>query len=163
MFILDLFGRLHAIAVAHEILTKTDGGQVGLVDLIRRQIGPYVAMDRDQLVLDGDDMTLAPNLAHALGLVLHELTTNAAKYGALSTVAGRIEIAWREVHDGCPPHVRLTWREVGGPPVVPPTQTGFGSRLIETSLSHALDGRARISYDLAGLHAVLLIPKGDVG
>ena len=156
-------GRLHAIAVAHEILTKTDGGQVGLVDLIRRQIGPYVAMDRDQLVLDGDDMTLAPNLAHALGLVLHELTTNAAKYGALSTVAGRIEIAWREVHDGCPPHVRLTWREVGGPPVVPPTQTGFGSRLIETSLSHALDGRARISYDLAGLHAVLLIPKGDVG
>ncbi len=156
-------GRLHAIAVAHEILTKTDGGQVGLVDLIQRQIGPYVAMDRDQLVLNGDDMTLAPNLAHALGLVLHELTTNAAKYGALSTAAGRIEIAWLEVPDGCPPHVRLTWREVGGPPVATPTRTGFGSRLIETSLSHAIDGQAKISYDTSGLHAVLLIPKGDVG
>ncbi len=153
-------GRLHAISTAHEILTHTDSGHVGLVDLIRRQVGPYVAIDGDQLVLDGDDISLAPDLAHALGLVLHELTTNAAKYGALSNQTGRIEITWRDVSDGDAPHVRLDWREIGGPAVITPKRRGFGSRLIETSLSHSIDGQAKVSYHQDGLHAVLHIPKG---
>jgi CheY-like chemotaxis protein len=94
-------------------------------------------------------MQILPDVASALGLVLHELATNAAKYGALSLPDGGVSIRWT-AEEG---HVRIRWTEHGGPPVSPPARRGFGTTLIESSLSHALGGEIALTYDPAGLRA----------
>jgi two-component system CheB/CheR fusion protein len=154
-------GRLHAIAAAHEILTGTNGngaGRVSLRELIARQVGPYARLD-GQVRLEGADVRLAADPGHALGLILHELTTNAAKYGALGSEAGRVTIRWqveKPVDSG--PRLGLEWIEEGGPEVAPPTRKGFGSRLIESTLSHSLGGHAEMHYDPQGLRVRLEVP-----
>jgi two-component sensor histidine kinase len=121
------------------------------------QIAPYVGTDgRDagaQLQLSGESVRLDTQSGHALALVLHELTTNAVKYGALSREGGSIHLSWvlKEMENGR--NFEMVWRETGGPPVVPPAHRGFGSILIEQSLSYALGGEADIRYEPEGLVA----------
>ncbi|MEO0743732.1 MAG: CheR family methyltransferase [Pseudomonadota bacterium] len=150
-------GRLSAIANAHDILVGNEHSGADLLHLLRGQIGAYADLDQ-QVVLDGPAVTLSPTVSHALGLVLHELTTNASKYGALSVEEGRLDVTWDTVDRRDRPHVRLSWKESGGPPVTRPKRRGFGSRLIETTLSHSLDGSVEMAYDTAGFSAVLLTP-----
>jgi two-component sensor histidine kinase len=90
-------------------------------------------------------------------MALHELTTNAAKYGALSNDAGRVVIGWK-LAEGAPEMVRLVWREEGGPPVAPPTRRGFGSRLIERSLAGQTGGEVQVSYEPAGVVCTIVAP-----
>jgi two-component sensor histidine kinase len=97
--------------------------------------------------VSGDEVWLPPQTAVALSLAFHELATNAVKYGALSVDAGRVEVEWRLGGDA----VAITWREAGGPAVVPPTRRGFGSRLIERSLPRELGGPATLDFEPDGL------------
>jgi two-component system CheB/CheR fusion protein len=152
-------GRLHAIAIAHEIVMGGDSGTVGLTELIRRQVGPYTDLEREQIRLNGTDIRLSPEVAHALGLVLHELTTNAAKYGALSVDGGRIDIEWSIRTVEGVDSLCLQWQESGGPPVVKPERAGFGSRLIASSLSHALNGSADLDFRETGLVVNLTLAR----
>lgn len=147
--------RLNAISMAHEILVASDDAKAELRTMIDRQVGPYV--DRaSQLTVTGDRIVLAAECAHSVGLVMHELATNAAKYGALSTANGRVEVTSIDLGDGT---VKIIWTEVDGPPVTPPTGTGFGSRLIKQSIEFSLGGTAVVDFNSAGVIVTLTVPK----
>jgi PAS domain S-box-containing protein len=150
-----LTGRLHAMARAHDLITEKSTGEVCLRHLILAQVGPY-ASDPGQLTYDGPGLRLRPDAAHALGLVLHELATNASKYGALSRAGGQVAILWESGPEAG--RTRILWTETGGPPVVSPTRRGFGSTLMDTSLSHGLGGRIAVTYAPDGVRAEMDLP-----
>ena len=145
-------GRLRAMAIAHDSIFAHDGVSADLATVIRNQLDPFAASGRDRLRLSGPRTTLEPESVHGLGLVIHELATNASKYGALSTGEGVIEVAWDVFGRERQRSVELSWTEVGGPPVTPPEKTGFGSRLIEAAVQ-PLNGRAKLTYRPSGLYA----------
>lgn len=151
-------GRLRAIGTAHSILTETKNVGAGLRALITGQVEPYVDIASGRLILHGTDVALSAQCAHALGLVLHELTTNAMKHGALSNQTGKIDLRWRLVDQDGIEFISLVWSEQGGPAVSKPAATGFGSKLIQSMLSHSLSGRVEIDYKQSGLIAQLLVP-----
>lgn len=145
-------GRIHALANAHSLLSAATWEGAGLRELIEGQVR-IGAVSPDRLGVTGPELDLAPEPALHLALVLHELVTNAHKYGALSVPQGRADISWR-VADGT---LRLEWIESGGPPVTPPTRRGFGTALIERSL-RAEGGVARSDYAPDGLRWTLDLP-----
>jgi len=127
--------RLLALSATHELLTATSWRSAALKDVIKVELQPYGG---DRFTAAGPDIDLAPTEALALGLIFHELATNAAKYGALSAARGRVAVTWSlNRRDLAGPLLELVWRETGGPRVEPPAKRGFGSRLIERSLGSA--------------------------
>ncbi len=147
-------GRLMAISKCHDLLVDTTRSDADISQLVRDQVLPYArgGLER-QVTMSGPPLVLGPEAAHTFGLILHELATNAAKYGALSTERGRLDISWKRGSDRDRLSAILTWVETGGPPVAPPTRRGFGSVLIEQSLTHSLGGEAEIEYRPEGLWA----------
>jgi two-component system, chemotaxis family, sensor kinase Cph1 len=119
---------------------------------------PYRSRQSDNVRVQGDRVFLKPQAALPLSLVLHELATNAAKYGALCVREGRIDVSWwRE-----DPMLIIRWVESGGPPVQPPSHRGFGLQLIERSLAYELEGASRMEFHAAGLRCELRIPLANV-
>ncbi|MBS0644097.1 MAG: PAS domain-containing protein [Proteobacteria bacterium] len=135
-FIKRFEGRLMALAEANGLLVDNNWQGADLADLARRQLAAYMGKDANQVRIDGEPIILPADQATPLGLVLHELATNAAKYGALSTASGSVRLHWTIV-DGPQRQLRLVWQEQGGPAVTPPTRRGFGGTLIERSLAGA--------------------------
>lgn len=148
-----LDARLAALSRAHDLLTAQSWKSAGLSELVRRGLEPFSVVD-GRVIVAGPDVRLTPRQAVALSIALHELATNAAKYGALSNEHGRVNVEWGVDEAG----LKLTWRETGGPPVSPPTRTGFGTRLIERSLAHDLGGAAQIRYLESGAVAEISAP-----
>lgn len=148
--------RLMALSDTHNLLTATGWEAATLHDLLAKELKPYPP---DQYRLDGPPVTFDAPQALAMGMVAHELVTNAAKYGALSRDGGRLDIRWSpETPDG---QVTLDWAEIGGPAVTTPERRGFGSRLIATSLKGDLKGEADIDYARDGLKVRLVFrPTG---
>ena len=146
-------GRIHALARAHSLLSATTWQGASLRELVEGQLltGTVAA---SQLVIDGPDVDLAPEPALHLALVLHELVTNAHKYGALSVPTGNASLRWTRARG----QLLLEWQERGGPPVVPPQRRGFGSALIERSL-RAEGGGAEAEYAPEGLTWRLRLPS----
>jgi two-component sensor histidine kinase len=138
--------RLMALSGAHNLLTEENWGGASLERVVNDSI-EHLAGEAGRFDVEGEPLRLAPRAALALAMALHELGTNAAKYGALSTDAGRVSIAWTTKED----RLRLSWRESGGPPVEPPARRGFGSRLIERGLAADLGGSAALRFEPAGL------------
>lgn len=147
--------RLRAIAASHDLLVEFDHDVVPIKALLQGQVLQYAANDR-QLEMNGENIDLPGDVAHSLGLVLHELATNAAKYGALSSEAGIVSVSWNVAVDGGKKTLFMSWRERGGPEVKAPTRRGFGSRLIERSLAPKGDS-AVIDFDPRGLCCELLM------
>jgi PAS domain S-box-containing protein len=143
--------RLHALAGAHDLLRDDNWHRAALRDLIGKALNAFQDRHRQRFVIEGPDgIFLDAQKSSLLVMAMHELATNAAKYGALSNETGRVRLAW-ETSGGDPAkRVRLCWQESGGPPVSPPTQKGFGSLLIERALQGQL-GQARLDFDPAGL------------
>jgi PAS domain S-box-containing protein len=156
-FVTSFNGRLRALASAHNLLMRTSWQRAPLDALIHDQLmlGPDGSDDR--IAYHGPPVMLAPQSALHLGLILHELGTNARKHGALSTAQGRLSVVWR-TPETRPDHVEIAWAESGGPPVTPPSRRGFGSRLIERSLAHALKGRVKVDYAADGLKCGISLP-----
>jgi PAS domain S-box-containing protein len=154
-FVEALTGRLHAMSRAHDLITQKTRGEVCLRELILAQVEPYVSRE-GQLTYAGPGLRIRPEAANALGLVLHELATNASKYGALSATGGIVTIRWETEAETR--ETRILWTETGGPPVVQPARRGFGTTLIESSLSHGLGGTFAVSYDPTGLRAEMRLP-----
>jgi PAS domain S-box-containing protein len=148
----NLSDRLAAIARTHDALTASGWEGEKLRALLRAEIGPYVDPDGDRLRYAGDDLLLSPANALPVGLAMHELATNAAKHGALSTAAGRIEVTV-EARDG--ELKRLEWREVGGPAVTPPEREGFGMFLIGTLLERELRADVTVDFAAEGVRCVI--------
>lgn len=145
--------RLLAISKTHNLLTLSEWRGADIGDILADELAPYRIPD-ERVHLHGPPVTMPSNAVLMTGLVVHELATNAAKHGALSTPEGRVEVAWR-VEDG---HLHLTWDERGGPPVHPPTHRGFGSRLIERGLRHELGGNVALDYARKGLSCAMDVP-----
>jgi two-component sensor histidine kinase len=156
-------GRLGALAVAHGLLTHTAWGEVELGELIRRIVAPYENGGPGNITIEGPPVRLPARQVVPMTLMLHELATNAAKYGALSCEAGRLAVTWTVEGRGAARQVGLRWRESGGPRVEPPTRKGFGAALIERSMAYELDGEAHLDYRPDGLCCTLLFPLGGAG
>lgn len=139
--------RLQALSRAHDLLTRENWDGADMAAAVAQVLAPY---QRQRFEIEGAQLRLPPRVALALTLALHELATNAAKYGALSVPSGRVAIKWT-VRPGDPPHLVFRWQEHGGPQVSAPAQKGFGSRLIERSLALELAGEVHITYDPAGV------------
>jgi PAS domain S-box-containing protein len=147
--------RLMTLSAVHSLLTDASWAGARLHDIVRASLRAHLAEeDLRRLSFDGEDMRLQPKTAVALSIALHELGTNALKYGALSVERGSVAVRWTTEHD----RFRLRWEESGGPRVAPPAQKGFGSRMIEEGLSHELQGAARIDYLPGGLVCTIDAP-----
>jgi len=153
-------GRLIALSKAHDQLTVHHWENAQLRELLSGSLAPYAGAAPDRIVLRGEDIVLRPRAVLTLAMAFHELTTNAAKYGALSVPGGRIEIRWQPVpgDDGGRPLLKIEWIEQGGPTVVEPTRRGFGSKLIQGGIAAEHGGSARLAFDPAGLRCEILMP-----
>ena len=138
-------GRLGALAETHNLLSQEKWQGSELAEVIERVLQPYVLTNPERVKMFGPSVPLSPRLAVVLSMIVHEIATNAAKYGALSNDSGRVTLSW-EVLDEIPRKLRLIWTEAGGPPVVAPVQRGFGSRLIERSARDQLGGEATVDF-----------------
>lgn len=158
-----LAARLTALAQATDVLTAKSWAAADLHEIIRRTLAPHGFGDR--IRLQGPAIVLDPQITLAFGLALHELATNAGKYGAMSTDAGHVDLTWSVTHGsiGEEPRFRLIWQEVGGPIVRPPTRQGFGQRMIERSLRSYFKGTAKLDFPSSGLVFTLDAPLGDNG
>ncbi|MBL8771198.1 MAG: PAS domain-containing protein [Phenylobacterium sp.] len=151
-----LTSRLMALASAHDVLTDERWSGADLRDLVLQAAAPYVSLSGSSpFSVAGPPVFLPPKTAIAMALAFHELTTNAAKYGALSAPGGKVAVEWTVDGGGDTRRLALTWRESGGPPVRPPTRRGFGTRLIERGLSAELQGRVTLDYAAQGLVCTL--------
>jgi PAS domain S-box-containing protein len=152
-------GRLIALSQAHDQLTRRHWKSADLRDIVEASTLPHLAGAQDQIAIDGDPLTVTPRVALTLAMALHELTTNAAKYGALSVPEGHIDVCWRiERQPGQPALLRIEWSERDGPPVAAPVRHGFGTRFIEGSVASELQGKATLDYAAAGLRCTMDIP-----
>ena len=125
------FARLHALGEAHDLLTLQNWDQAPLREVIERALKPFEATRHDRIIAAGPNVSLPAQSSLLLTMCLHELATNAAKYGALSNGSGQVHVGWELLNNGSERKVRLAWRESGGPPVSAPRRKGFGSVLIE--------------------------------
>ena len=150
--------RLVALAGAHDVLTRENWEGAALLEIVHKAIAPYRSRDHDRFTVEGPDIGLTPRFALALAMTLHELSTNAMKYGALSRDGGRVDIVWAVAGHKGARELCLDWQERGGPTVSPPTRSGFGSRLIEQSVVQDLGGRVAIDYARGGIRCTIRAP-----
>ncbi len=148
-FMEALNARVRALAKAHDLLTENSWEVVMLKDVIGRTLEPH-AIDR-RVKIGGPPVRLNAETAVVLNMALHELVTNAAKYGALSAQGGAVTVGWTVVNSSDPPLIEITWTERGGPPVEPPAKRGFGSHVLEAGHSHELDGKVTMDFRREGL------------
>ncbi len=152
--------RIRALSATHDLLTQSDWGTTPLRSIVEVELSPYAREDDQEIVLEGPHVELAPNDALSLGLAIHELATNATKYGALSVPGGRVEVKWAMRSDTL---AMIDWRESGGPEVVKPTSRGFGTDLIEKIVAHELRHPVELDFDPSGVHCALLVPVREYG
>lgn len=142
--------RLAALGRATDALTATEWNDADLRTLVESSLAGHAAV-ADRFRIEGPEVRFGPRVGLAITLALHELTTNAIKYGALSNDAGHVALRWSVTRGGDGDRFHLQWHEVGGPPVEPPSRRGFGSAMIERSLRGYFGGEATIRYEPAGV------------
>lgn len=154
-------GRLVALSGAHNVLTKEGWTGASLCTAIETAIAAYRAPGRFELA--GVDHPLAPKMVVSLSMVMHELATNAVKYGALSVPEGSVRIAWQVLRDAGGERLAMRWEESGGPPVEAPTRKGFGTRLLERQVAMEFNGSIQLQYCPSGLLCLmdLGLPRPD--
>jgi two-component sensor histidine kinase/PAS domain-containing protein len=144
--------RLDALAGSLDLMVQEDWRGVTLADLVRSQLAHHADAGSSQIELDGGRLKLPPDAAQNIGMALHELATNAAKYGALSVPEGRVRVSWQtEMQPDGQESCRLTWQERNGPPVTPPARRGFGQVVIERTVARAVGGKVTLSYPPEGV------------
>ncbi|MCB2047382.1 MAG: CHASE domain-containing protein [Novosphingobium sp.] len=148
-------GRIQALSATHDLLSETNWREAKLGEIVRSELAPYLKGDGAQAHISGPEIALAPNDAMSLGLAIHELATNAAKYGALTTPDGSIHVEWSQTQSN---QAEIRWREEGGPPVVQPQRRGFGRDLIEKIVAHELGTQVELEFDPAGVRCTLHVP-----
>jgi PAS domain S-box-containing protein len=152
-------GRLLALSKTHDLLTRNSWREADLLDIVQQELAPYRRSHDERVFISGPAVDLPARHAINFGLVLHELVTNAAKYGALSSPSGQLELSWTIADSpGRPPQLRLHWSESGGPPVEKPKRQGFGSRLIRRSIEGELAGYIVINFAPTGVSYDLSVP-----
>jgi PAS domain S-box-containing protein len=156
-YVMAVEGRITALSRAHTLLSHSRWQGADLSALVDEELAPYRGDAGEKIKTAGPEVSLQPVSAQTLTLALHELATNAAKYGALSSMSGRLGVNWELK----PTTLELHWTEAGGPPTKAPKQSGFGTRIIVASIEGQLGGKATFDWREDGLHCVLAIPRGD--
>jgi two-component sensor histidine kinase len=156
-------GRLGALAEAHNLLSKEKWRGSELQDLVSRVLQPYLLDNPGRVRMSGPKVPLSPRLAVVLSMIVHEIATNAAKYGALSNDTGTVALDWEVLAENSRQKLRLIWTEAGGPHVVAPVQRGFGSRLIERSARDQLGGEATVDFLPHGVVYTVTCALEDMG
>jgi light-regulated signal transduction histidine kinase (bacteriophytochrome) len=154
-----LGGRIQALARAHDQITNLNWAPVAIKALVESEAGAYLGARAARVRMGGPDVALDPKAFATLALVVHEMMTNSAKYGALADSTGQVEVVWT-LDQGSSPVI--DWKESGGPPVQPPSRRGFGTTIIERSVPFDLKGDAEIRFDLLGVQARFVIPANYV-
>ena len=148
--------RLNALSAAHNLLTTQNWERAGLLDIIKASVAATAGANADRVSIRGPDILIAPQTAVSLAMAIHELCTNAIKYGALSNDAGTVDVRWTAASsDSGEVDLDIDWSESGGPPVVPPSRRGFGTRLIERGLSAELRSTVSLEFPRGGVHCTI--------
>jgi PAS domain S-box-containing protein len=150
--------RLFALSKTHDVLTRENWEGANLHDIVEEALAPYGKDHSERYRISGERLQLPPRIALSLAMAMHELSTNAAKYGAFSTDTGRIAIDWEVMGTGEERRLTLLWTEEGGPPVQSPKRKGFGSRLIERGLKRELAGEVDLDFRPSGLACAIRFP-----
>lgn len=143
--------RLQGLAASHDVLVSSDWRGAPLMDLVRQHLAPFVDIQSTRLAIHGPSVLVKPEAAQALGLALHELATNASKYGALSAADGTVSICWTIDPTESSRQLSLRWVEQGGPPVEAPTRKGFGYVVVQDMVARTLDGNVIMEFARTGL------------
>jgi two-component sensor histidine kinase/CheY-like chemotaxis protein len=151
-------GRIAALSRAHTLLAQSRWQGADLARLVDEELAPFRGAEGERITVAGRAVSLEPRAAQTLALALHELFTNAAKYGALSVLSGHVAVTW-ELQAG---NLVLQWAESGGPPASPPESPGFGIRVIGASIERQLDGKVAFHWRPEGLHCTLSVPHAEV-
>lgn len=155
------FGRrLQGLAASHDVLVRNSWQGAPLADLMRQQLVPFVDIQGSRIELIGPDIVVTAEATQAIGLAIHELATNAVKYGALSVPAGRIMISWKfdsETHK-----LLLKWVEQGGPSVIPPSRNGFGYLVIHEMIERSLNATVSLEFATQGLEWTVSMPATNL-
>ena len=154
-FVTGLNSRINSLARTHELLSESNWRGALLAEIVRREFAPY---NRGNTEARGPSVTLNAGATHAVATVLHELTTNAAKYGALSNLSGRVLVKWRWLQNGSHDRLLIEWQETGGPPVLTPSRSGYGTSTIRELIPFELGGAVELSFDPQGTRCRLEIP-----
>lgn len=155
--------RLMALAAANDLVVTQDWRGARLLDLVGQAVSPHATPgETPRFVIQGPDILLKPRAAMAFALALHELATNAAKYGALTTASGLIRLQWEIVGEDADAQVRMVWAENGGPRVVAPPGSGFGTRLLKEGLRADLRAEVTLNYLPSGLVCTIVAPLVEV-
>ena len=147
-------GRIRALSNAHKLLSRSRWEGADLGELVDEEFAPYRLEGAERVQSDGPAIMLQPSTAQTLALALHELATNAAKYGALSTTQGRVSLRWEAEPRG----IVLEWREQGGPPAKTPKSKGYGTRVVHAGIEHQLGGAVSFNWLPGGLECTMVVP-----
>jgi len=153
-----LDGRLNAFARTQAMVTRDPESGVDLEYLVAEELAAYNARDGELLRITGPAIRLQPKAAETLALALHELATNALKYGALSQPSGCIDVTWQVQKGNSPDELVFDWRERGGPRVAPPLRKGFGTEMLERTLAFEFKAKTTLRFDATGVHCTITIP-----
>ena len=148
-------GRIQALANVHRLFVQSRWMGADLRSLVTEELSPYCQDGETRARIDGEHLLLKPNMAQAIAVTLHELATNAVKYGALSVPAGKIQVQWSRASDGA---LLLRWSETGGPHVAPSTRRGFGMRVMETMIRGQCNGDVHFDWRAEGLACEIILP-----
>jgi PAS domain S-box-containing protein len=159
-FAAALDGRIQSMAATHQLLSRQQWKGIPLSDLARRELVPYAT--HDNIEIDGPDITLKAEAAQAVSMVFHELATNAAKYGALSTPGGRVAVRWYRLQNGNADALRVEWQEAGGPAVKAPRRCGYGTEIIRGLLPYELDGKVDLAFATVGVRCRFDVPLSQL-
>ena len=154
-FVSALNRRINSLARTHELLSESNWRGASLAEIVRREFAPYATGNAEAR---GPSVTLKAEATQAVATVLHELTTNAAKYGAFSNRAGRVSVQWRWLQNGSHDRLLIEWQETGGPPVLAPSRSGYGTSIIRELIPFELDGAVELSFAPEGIRCRLEIP-----
>jgi PAS domain S-box-containing protein len=157
-FVEQFSARLQALARSHDLLVQEGWHGASLMELIRSQLALYFDRSGSQITVEGPPVSLRPEAAQSLGLALHELATNAAQFGALSSPSGHLSITWTWQDQRVPPVVEIVWQERGGPEVRTPEQRGFGTLVVERNLARSLEAEVDLTFGSEGVRCRMAIP-----
>lgn len=158
-FLEEFSARLQALSRSHDLLVQEEWHSAGLRDLVRSQLGHYIDRDDSQISIEGPAVHLKPEAAQSLGLALHELAVNAAKYGALSTPGGRVNVHW-DAENGR--GIKIRWTERDGPKVERPKKHGFGTMAIQRNLSRSLEADVDLNFEKDGVSCTITVPENHL-
>ena len=152
-------GRIHALANAHNLLALSHWEGASLESMVLHELAPYSGEGNSRTSISGPSQTVGPKTAQSISIALHELATNAAKYGALSVPAGRVRVEWSLKPNR---DLNIRWTEMNGPKITPPSREGFGTRAIKLMIKNQLYGDVQFNWNSAGLVCDIDIPAEQV-